>query len=281
MSAVHRSSLRLLLALVAASWTMPASAQWSEGTTPPASGAPASPAPSSTNAWANQAPAAAPAPAPAAAPAPSQPVGYGNYYGRPTVVGTDELERPEPRPRFRQFGQFTLGVPIVLDTDRNLIRPGATLYGAGGLEFDWIAVFFDGGFRWVPVDFDRAANAGETQYAGYGREPLKNFFFGPGIRFQIPNLNKVLPYVSGAFDFNFFNFRETAVACGGIYYWWCTAYNVWKFAPGFSGRVGVAVQVKSGVYVDLGAQLSMSFQGNFFPSNVSWVEPFVGITGRR
>jgi hypothetical protein len=84
-----------------------------------------------------------------------------------------------------------------------------------------------------------------------------------------------------SFDFNFWNFNETDVACiGGYYSWWCSSYNVYKFTPGFTGRVGAAIEVRNGLYVDLGVNVSMTFAGDFFESNQTWVEPFLGVMQR-
>jgi hypothetical protein len=183
--------------------------------------------------------------------------------------------------RPRSFGAFDLGVPVLLNVDHDLLRPGVDLHAQGGVDLGYVAFFVHGGWRWFPVDFDRATSAGNAQYSGNGREPLKNPYFGLGVRVQVPNQSRVLPYASGSFDFNFWNFNETGVACAtGYYSWWCTDYNVYRFTPGFSGRVGAAVEVRNGLYIDLGVNVSMTFQGDFFEENQVWVEPFLGVMQR-
>jgi hypothetical protein len=188
---------------------------------------------------------------------------------------------PPLRPPGRMFGSFDLGVPVVLDVDRSLIRPGANLHAQGGLDLGYVALFLHGGWRWIPVDFDRASDD-HPEYAGEGRDPLKNPYFGFGVRVQVPNRSRVIPYLSASVDFNWWNFRESDVACGGgYYYWYCNDYNVYKFTPGFSGRLGSLVHVRHGVYADFGLGVSMSLEGDFFDRNEVWFEPFIGIAYRR
>jgi hypothetical protein len=188
-------------------------------------------------------------------------------------------EAPAPsRLHLKMFASIDTGVPILLDVDRNLIRPGGNLHLQGGLDIGYVAFFLHSGWRGIPVDFDRAAKHGHPEYEGEGRDPLKNPYFGFGLRGQIPNRSPLLPYLSASFDFNFWNFRESAVACGGgYYYWYCNDYNVYKFTPGFSGRLGTAIDVARGVYLDLGVGMSMSFEGDFFDNNEVWLEPFMGV----
>jgi hypothetical protein len=186
-------------------------------------------------------------------------------------------EAYEPRPRYSMFGAVDLGVPIVLDTE-DIVRPGVNLHAQGGMEFNYIAGFVHGGFRWIPIDFDKASS--QANYDGSGRSPLKNGYFGLGVRFQVPNRSRVLPYLSGSFDFNFWNFHEEEVVCTGYYYWWCTESDKYRFTPGFSGRAGVAVRASGSFFVDLGLGASMSFQGDFFDKNQVWLEPFIGVTQR-
>jgi hypothetical protein len=188
---------------------------------------------------------------------------------------------PPLRPPGRMFGSFDLGVPVVLDVDRALIRPGANLHAQGGLDLGYVALFLHGGWRWIPVDFDRASDD-HPEYAGEGRDPLKNPYFGFGVRVQVPNRSRLIPYLSASVDFNWWNFRESDVACaGGYYYWYCNDYNVYTFTPGFSGRLGSLVHVRHGVYADFGLGVSMSLEGDFFDRNEVWFEPFLGIAYRR
>ena len=190
---------------------------------------------------------------------------------------------PPIRPRNQTFGSFDLGVPILLgdNVDRDLIRPGVNLHVQGGLDLGYVGFFMHGGWRFVPIDFDRAADSAHPQYEGEGRDPLKNPYFGMGVRAQIPNHSRVLPYISGSFDFNWWHFRDEDVYCGGYYYWWCTTYNDYEFTPGFSGRAGLAVYLGDCAYVDVGLNTSMSFEGDFFTKNQVWAEPFLGMTCRR
>ena len=184
------------------------------------------------------------------------------------------------RPPRSTFGSFSLGVPIAMNVDRDFVRPGATLHAEGGLDLGYVGFFLHGGFRWFPVDFDRAADNGHTEYNGYGRDPLRNPHFGFGVKAQLPNRSRVMPYISTAFDFNFWHMYQTQTVCTGYWYWWCGNYDVYEFSPGFSGKVGSAVHIAGGFYVDIGLDISMSFEGKFFDRNEWWMEPFVGVLHR-
>jgi hypothetical protein len=206
--------------------------------------------------------------------------GWGTEYS-PFTEPVASPYTPPLRPPGSMFGSFDLGVPVVYDVDRALIRPGANLHVQGGLDLGYVALFIHGGWRWIPVDFDRAADT-HPQYEGEGRDPLKNPYFGAGVRLQLPNQSRLIPYVSASVDFNWWNFRESDVACGGgYYYWYCNDYDVYEFTPGFSGRLGSLIHVRHGVYADFGLGVSMSFKGDFFDRNEVWFEPFVGIAYRR
>ena len=58
-------------------------------------------------------------------------------------------------------------------------------------------------------------------------------------------------------------------------------YNVYEFTPGFSGRAGLAFYIGHCTYVDLGMNVSMSFEGDFFAENQTWLEPYGGVLCRR
>jgi hypothetical protein len=191
-----------------------------------------------------------------------------------------EPQYARSRPRYTAYSGADIGVPVVLNVDHDLIRPGANLHVQGGLDLNYFAAFLHGGWRWVPIDYGRAAEANNTTYGTDGRTPLKNGYFGLGLRGQVPNRSRVLPYASVSFDFNFWNLNEEDVACVGYNYWYCYEYDVYRFTPGFSGRVGTAIELGNSVYVDFGVGLSMSFEGDFFDRNESWVEPYVGVMRR-
>ena len=258
----------------------PAEAQW--GTPAPQPAQPAQP-----NPWAQ--------------PQPQPPPGYDAYgqpqygqpqYGQPQyaqpygtyqppgTVSPVPVVPPPTQPKF--YGLMAIGVPIFLDVNHELMRPGANLRFEGGLDLRYVAFFLDFGFRWTPVDFPRYTSAsGDTTYAGYGRSPMRSFYFGPGLRIQYPDAGRILPYASVALDLNWWNFWESGVSCGGYYYWYCSSYSVYRFTPGFSGRLGAAIEIGAMTYVDLGFGLSMSFPGSFFDRNEKWIEPYIGFMHRR
>lgn len=203
-----------------------------------------------------------PAAAPPPPPHPSQAQHQAPRWARPAST---------PRPRPRTSSSFYITVPLVQDVDREVVRPGASIEGRIGVILGVLVPEFEIGFQWIPVDLDKLR-------PGLGRDPLKLFFFGLGLRLQIPTDSRVQPYVSGAFNFNWWNFRQESLACN---FWYCTAVDRYSFTPGFSGRAGIAIDVDRGVAIDLGVKLAMSFEGDFFSENQFWVAPMFGFTVYR
>ena len=56
---------------------------------------------------------------------------------------------------------------------------------------------------------------------------------------------------------------------------------MYRFSPGFTGRLGAAIEIGAMTYVDLGVGLSMSFPGDFWDRNEKWIEPYIGFMHRR
>ena len=170
-----------------------------------------------------------------------------------------------------------IGVPIALDAPRDVVRPGANIFFFGGADFGFFVIGGDFGLQWMPIDLN-GVNVGGTMLSG--RSPLTRIYLSaPEVRFQIPDLKVVLPYITGSFDMNFWNFRETSVGCG---YWYCSQYSVYRFTPGFTGKAGIAFDIKkSGVYIDVGFQYSFTGKGNFFQSSQWWLAPYAGVLVRR
>jgi len=87
----------------------------------------------------------------------------------------------------------------------------------------------------------------------------------------------VLPYVTGAFDANIWSFEPLGAGCGWYY---CREDGRGQFAPGFTGKAGLAIHLKRAMYLDVGFQYSMSGKGRFFERTQWWMEPFVGFIYR-
>ena len=167
-----------------------------------------------------------------------------------------------------------VGVPIFLDVPNDVVRPGAHLFFFGGADFGFFILGGTVGIQWNPIDLGKISNVDLA-----GRQPTTRIQLSiPEVRFQIPDLKVVLPYISGSFDMNFWNFAETAVACG---YWYCSQYSVYRFTPGFTGKAGVGFEVKdSGVYIDVAFQYSLTGKGNFFEESRWWLAPVMGVLVR-
>ena len=166
-----------------------------------------------------------------------------------------------------------MGVPIILDVPRDVVRPGANIFFFGGADFGFFVIGGDFGLQWNPIDLNNVPGFS-------GRRPLSRIYFSvPEVRFQVPDLKVVLPYITGAFDMNFWNFAETGVSCG---YWYCSTVSVYRFTPGFTGKAGLAFNVKeSGVYIDVAFQYSFTGKGSFFAQSGWWLSPVFGVLVRR
>ena len=173
-----------------------------------------------------------------------------------------------------QWG-VAVGVPIFLDVDRDVVKPGADLSFFGGFDIGYVTFALGVGIMWTPVTAQNIPGAGPDAR----RSAATRLYFFPEVRFQVPNESLALPYLSGAFDANWWNFRETGVSCEG--FWYCTTTSTYRFTPGFTGKAGVALEIRRGLHVDVGMKYSLSGDGNFFLRTEWWLTPFVGVLVRR
>ncbi len=172
-------------------------------------------------------------------------------------------------------GGFNVGVPIWLDVDRNVVRPGADLHFFGGYDIGYVMFGLDLGAMWTPLDLNKIPNL--PIGVNPGRSPVTRLYVAPEVRVQVPNKSPVLPYVGMTFDVNWWRFRETAIGCN---FWYCTQVAVFRFTPGFTAKAGVAFRVKQGVHIDLGMKYSLSGPGDFFVRREQWVTPYLGVLVR-
>jgi len=194
------------------------------------------------------------------------------------MVETPPPPRGEPAEKAWQEAGFTwalqIGVPIFLDVPRDVVKAGADISWFGGADFGFFVVGGAVGIGWNPIDLNNSGIAGAS-----GRSPVTRLFLSvPEVRFQVPDLKVALPYISGAFDINFWNFRETDLVCGA---WYCNQSSVYRFTPGFTGRGGVGFEVKNGIYIDVGLRYSFTGKGDFFQQSRWWLTPYVGVLVRR
>ena len=169
-----------------------------------------------------------------------------------------------------------IGVPIFLNVNSDVVRPGADISFFGGADFGFFVIGGAAGIGWNPIDLNGQVVEGIVLS---GKSPLTRLFLSiPEVRFQMPDLKVVLPYISGAFDMNFWNFRETETGCS---FYYCSQFSVYRFTPGFTGRGGVAFEAKHGIYIDLGLRYSFTGKGNFFLQSHWWLTPYVGVLVRR
>lgn len=169
-------------------------------------------------------------------------------------------------------GGFNLGVPVFLDVDKNVVRPGADLHAFGGYDIGYAMFGLDLGAMWTPIDLNQVPGA-----INGGRSPVTRLYFSPEVRVQVPNKSPILPYLAATFDVNWWRFKETGVQCN---FWYCAQVKVFRFTPGFTGKLGIAFRAGSGVYIDVGIKYSLSGAGDFFLEKQQWLTPYVGFLMR-
>ncbi|MEM8606841.1 MAG: hypothetical protein AAGF92_07035 [Myxococcota bacterium] len=179
------------------------------------------------------------------------------------------------RVELRFQGGAEVGVPIFLDVDRSIVRPGVHIAGWGGFDIGWIVFDLSLGLMFNVISTDDII---ESIGMDLGDQPLIRWHFSPGIRLQVPTIERVLPYVAAAFDANLWQFEALGTNCGWYY---CRSDDRFRFAPGFTAKSGVGIRIKGPWYIDVGMKYSMSAPGNFFERTQWWVEPFIGVLFRQ
>ena len=164
-------------------------------------------------------------------------------------------------------------MPVFFNVDHEIVRPGASFTGWAGFDIGWVVFDFAFGLQWTPIDTNKIPGALNPS----GLEPLVRLSFSPGIRFQIPLFDAVLPYVTGSFDANLWSFAAIGRGCGWYY---CREDSRGQFAPGFSGKAGLGIHLKGSIFLDVGFQYSMSGTRDFFERRQWWAEPFIGFIYR-
>jgi hypothetical protein len=202
------------------------------------------------------------------------------YYTYPTPPPQNQPYEPsptEPQPTekvsaHRGFqGGFNIGVPIWLDVDTDVVRPGADLHFFGGYDMGYVMFGANLGAMWTPIDATQIAEL--PSGTNPGRSPVTRLYIAPEVRVQAPNKSPILPYVAMTFDINWWHFRETGLACN---FWYCAQVNVFRFTPGFTAKAGIGFRIKQGVHIDVGVRYSLSGAGDFFLRREQWVSPYLG-----
>lgn len=193
-------------------------------------------------------------------------------------INRTSRNRQRPRRRLKKVsahrgfqGGFDLGVPVFLDVDSNVVRPGVDLHFFGGYDIGYLLFGIDLGAMFTPIDLNNVE--GIAPGTNPGRSPTTRLYFGPEVRAQVPNKSPVLPYVAVTFDANWWHFRETEVACN---FWYCAQVNVFRFTPGFSAKAGLAFRIKQGAHIDIGAKYSYTGAGSFFMNRQQWITGYLG-----
>jgi opacity protein-like surface antigen len=168
--------------------------------------------------------------------------------------------------------QFHVGVPLLLDTDRDVVRPGANLGGRFSVANRYFGGGIHGSFQWIPIEGGRAV---APVIQAPERMPLRRATFGPFVSAEIPSPATFTPYLHAGFDFNFWNYDDNALVCD---FWQCTSSNVYRFTPGLHGRLAGKIELarRAKVFLDLGLEAGVSFPGSFFSETQAWITPYLG-----
>lgn len=175
----------------------------------------------------------------------------------------------------RDIQEFTIGVPLMYDVPRDIVRPGANIGGRIGLDWGYFGAFIDVGAAFIPIDLDALR-------PGLGRDPLVRLHGGVGVRLLFPT-EYVRPYADLILDMNGWSFRSIEIDCVGVLPggFWCTGTGAFEFTAGWSGRAGVQIVAKKPWSIDVGAAFSMSYRGDVFPGPQFWLEPYIGFSIRN
>ena len=158
-----------------------------------------------------------------------------------------------------------LGIPTWWTDEDNFATTGVQLAGYVGLDLGYVMPFFRLGWQWHTIDVD-------PRY----RDALYRTWFALGVRAEAHNRSIVSPYLEAALDFNWWSLSfDTEIVCGAYY---CYEENVYRFAPGITGRAGAQIEVTPQFAFEAGIELAVSFEGDVFVDAQSWVSPFFGGT---
>jgi hypothetical protein len=168
--------------------------------------------------------------------------------------------------------ELQIGVPLLFDVPRDIVRPGAHVGGRVGLDWGYVGGFIDAGATFIPIDLGQF---------GLGRSPLVRLHLGVGARVQYPT-EHVRPYADLILNFNGWSYRTIDGGCVGVRPggFWCAGTGSFEFSPGWTARTGLSIVVRKPWAIDLGVAFSMTYRGNLFPRVEWWMEPYVGLSHR-
>jgi hypothetical protein len=171
-------------------------------------------------------------------------------------------------------GAFNLGVPIWLDVNRDVVRPGADLNFFGAYDMGYVAFGLGVGAMWTPINF---GDIPEASGVGYERRPMTRLYLAPELRVQVPNATPLMPYAAVTFDANWWRVARTDIVCGAFY---CSRAAAFLFSPGMTAKLGIALRVMEGTYLDVGVRYSLTGPGSFFSRREQWIAPYFGMLFR-
>jgi len=169
----------------------------------------------------------------------------------------------------RPWGQASvlLGVPLIISDSASDVTPGFGFEGRFGWDLGMLVPEVMLGHQTHWFNNDRRDNG-----------TLSNTWLSLGLRLQIETNAMILPFVSGAVDFNFWDISgDDRYVCDDYY---CDVDGNVQFAPGFSGKAGIQFRVHPIVSPELGVRVAMTFPGNLFDEIEGWLTPYLGVTFR-
>lgn len=153
---------------------------------------------------------------------------------------------------------FHLGVPVFLTAEAD-VDPGFAMAGRWGFVAGIVVPEIHVGWQANSVD---------------GDDVLDALNLGFGVRLRMDNTSVVTPFLSAAFDMNFWHFTGSdEVVCG----YYCETRENYGFSPGFSGIAGLAIGLSRRVSLDLGIRVATTFEAGIMDQSEVWVTPLFGL----
>jgi len=217
--------------------------------------------PETPQAPAEQPPPPAPSTAPRAEPAPPPvrdfPVPHNTPPPKPDFDAPRFPDRNSPGRHSVETG-FHLGVPVFLTADSD-VDPGFAMGGRIGFVAGFVVPEF--GIAWQGNSVD-------------GEDTLDAMMLSFGARLRMNNSSSVTPFISGAFDMNFWHFTGSdELVCRN----YCEVREDYGFSPGVSGVAGLALSLSPRVSFDVGLRVAATFAAGILDEAELWLTPQVGL----
>ncbi|HKP59859.1 MAG TPA: hypothetical protein VJV78_24210 [Polyangiales bacterium] len=182
--------------------------------------------------------------------------------------GREFIYYPGPDPmRPHNEAELIIGVPLWFTSEDGVVGPGVGFEARFARRIGAVAPEFTFGWQINWLDEDKLPHNADVS--------IDTFYFSLGMRiYPIPQARVVMPFISGAVDFDFWHISGNEDLVCGWYY--CTTVAEYDFTFGLSSRLGVAFLVSPEMQLEVGAKVSMAFPMGPIDDTEGWVTPFIG-----